>query len=187
MKIHLFDLKSEMQREGITMLDFLENNFQVFYNDPNLQITKIFFLEEYHLCRPDLISWEAYYNPNYSDILMKFNQISNPFSMNVGDFILAPNLSAAVRYYREDKLRASKIINDTKALFIDPKKASQKDLARLKQLEKIAAKRGGGATEIKPTNLLRNNEVPFETDGTSITFAPSMSTTQQLSQVVNNK
>lgn len=185
MKIHLFDLKSEMEREGIKMLDFLENNFKVNYSDPNLQVWKVFFLEERHLCRPDLISFEAYNNVNYVDIILKFNQITNPFCMNVGDFLLAPNLSSAVRFYQEDKLRASKTINDTKALFIDPKKASQKDLARLKQLEKIAQKRANGATDIKPTNLLRDNEVPFKTDGTAITFAPSMSTEAQLSQVRN--
>ena len=187
MKIHLFDLKSEMQKDGITMLDFLENNFKVVYSDPNLEISKVFFLEEYHLCRPDLISWEAYYDVNYVDIILKFNQITNPFSLSVGDFILAPNLSSAIRYYRRDKLKATKLVNDTKSLFVDPTKASQKDLARLKQLEKIAAKRNNGSTEIKPTNLLRNNEVPFTTDGTSITFAPSISTQGKLSQVANNK
>jgi len=185
MKIHLIDLKTEMESNGIKMLDFLENNFKVNYSDPNLQIWKAFIVEDRHICRPDLISYEAYQNVNYVDIILKFNQISNPFSMSVGDLLLAPSLSAAIRFYREDRLRASKIINDTKALFIDPKKASKKDLARLEQLQKIAARRGTGASEIKPTNLLRDNESPYKTDGNMITFAPSISVSGSNFQATN--
>lgn len=166
-----------MEKNNIKMLDFLEMNFRVDWTDPDLQIWRAFIIEEKHLCRPDLISYEAYNNVNYVDIIMKFNQISNPFSMEIGDLLLAPSLSSAMRYYREDRLRVSKIINDTKALFIDPKKASKKDLARLEQLQKIAARRSNGSTEIKPTNLLRDGEVPFATDGKAITFAPTMSVT----------
>lgn len=166
-----------MEKNDIKMLDFLSMNFKVDWLDPDLQIWRAFLIEEKHLCRPDLLSYEAYNNVNYADILMKFNQITNPFSLEINDIVLAPSLSAAVRYYREDKLQSSKIINDTKALFIDPKKASKKDIARLEQLQKIAKKRSNGSTEIKPTNLLRDGEIPYSTDGKAITFAPSSSVT----------
>ena len=185
MKIHLFDLKSFMEREGIRMMDFLENNFSVNYDDPELQIQSVMFIEDRHLCRPDLLSWENYYSVDYVDIILKFNQISNPFSMQIDDFIVIPTLSSGVRFYQEDKLKTSKYINDTKALFIDPTKASQKDLARLKQLEKIAGKRKNGSSEIKPTNLLRANERPFVADGREITFAPSISNLSTQSQTKN--
>jgi hypothetical protein len=182
MVIHLFDLKSEMKREGIDMMDFLENNFKVDYSNPNLQISKIFFVKEEHLCRPDLLSWDAYGLPDYVDIILKFNQITNPFSMDLDDFIVIPSLSSAKKFYQKDKLKTSKEINDTKSLFIDPTKASKKDLERLKQLEKIAKRRANGASEIKPTNLLRNGEQPYITDGLSLIFAPSVSVTSTNSQ-----
>jgi hypothetical protein len=175
MVIELFDLKSEMVKEGIRMIDFLENNFNVNYSYPNLQIYKVFLIKEEYLCRPDLLSWEAYNNVNYVDIILKFNQITNPFSMEVDDIILVPSIKSARAFYQKDKLVNSAIVNDTKALFLDPSKASKKDLARLKQLEKIASRRANGSTEIKPTNLLRKGEQPFEVSGGYINFAPSSS------------
>jgi hypothetical protein len=184
MQIHLTDLKAEMIKDGVKMMDFLENNFKVSYSDPSMQISKVFLIEERHLGRPDLLSWESYQSVDYVDMILKFNQISNPFSMELYDFIVIPTLQSGLRYYRQDRLRASKYINDTKALFLDPSKASTKDLARLKQLEKIAKRKQNGSTEIKPTNLLRANEVPYTTDGNTIVFAPSVSVTTKNSQAI---
>jgi hypothetical protein len=117
-------------------------------------------------------------------MILKFNQISNPFSMELYDFIVIPTLEAGLRFYRQDRMKSSKLINDTKALFLDPSKASQKDLARLKQLEKIAKRRENGATEIKPTNLLRTGEVPYSTDGNVVVYAPSVSVGTKNSQAI---
>lgn len=175
MVIELFNLKSEMVKEGIQMIDFLENNFNVDYSYPNLQIFKVILIKEEHLCRPDLISWDAYDSVDYVDVILKFNQISNPFSMEENDIIVVPSLSSALTFYQKDKLKVSQEIYDTKALFIDPSKASQKDLERLKQLEKIAKRRANGSLEIKPTNLLRTGEQPFITNGRDLIFAPSSS------------
>ena len=185
MEIQLFDLKSEMIKDGIKMIDFLENNFKVSYSDSNLQIAKVMLIEDYHLCRPDLISYENYGSVDYIDIILKFNQISNPFSMDIHDFLVIPTLSSGIKFYRQDKLAITQSILDTKALFLDPTKASQKDIARLQQLQKIANKRANGASEIKPTNLLRNGEVPYTTDGENIIFAPSMSSTGKFTQTTN--
>lgn len=185
MEIQLFDLKSEMIKDGIKMIDFLENNFKVSYSDSNLQIAKVMLIEDHHLCRPDLISYENYGSVDYIDIILKFNQISNPFSMDIHDFLVIPTLSSGIKFYRQDKLAITQSILDTKALFLDPTKASQKDIARLQQLQKIANKRANGASEIKPTNLLRNGEVPYTTDGENIIFAPSMSSTGKFTQTTN--
>jgi len=175
MIIHLFDLKREMEKEGIMLLDFMENNFKVDYAYPNLTISKIFLVEDRHLCRPDLMAYEAYGNVDYVDIVLKFNQITNPFSMELYDLIVIPNISSAQRFYQQDNTKTNKQINDTKALFIDPTRASKKDLERLKLLEKIAKESKNGATEIKPTNLLREGEVPFTSNGDIIIFAPNSS------------
>lgn len=175
MEIHLFDLKSEMIRDEISRIDFLENNFEVFYGDETIGIQSAIIIDEEFLCRPDLISWREYGQVDYVDIILKFNQITNPFSMDLGDIILIPVLETVNKFYKKDKLKTTTSIKDTKALFIDPSKASQKDLSRLEYLKKIASKRPSGSTEIKPTNLLRTGETPFTTDGNSITFAPSVS------------
>ena len=104
MEIHLFDLKSEMVKDGITMLDFMENNFKVSYIDSLLRISKVILIQERHLCRLDTLSDEAYGSVNYPDIIMKFNQISNPFSMELNDLIVIPTLESARRFYRKDSI-----------------------------------------------------------------------------------
>lgn len=175
MNIHLFDLKSEMVKQGITSLDFMENNFKVNYADPKLIISKIFLIEDRHLCRPDLVSFDAYGSVEYVDVIMKFNHISNPFSMELYDLIIVPKINTAIRFYQKDPLKTEKMLNDTKGLFIDPTRASKKDQERLKMLQEIAKKSKNGSTEIKPTNLLREGEVPFTTNGDVIIFAPNSS------------
>ena len=175
MNIHLFDLKSEMIKQGITILDFMENNFKVNYADGNLVIAKIFLIDESHICRPDMLSYDAYGTADYVDIILKFNQISNPFSMEMYDLIIVPTLNSARRFYQKDKIKTDKALNDTKGLFIDPSRASTKDQERLKMLQEIASKSKNGSKEIKPTNLLRDGEVPFISNGDIIVFAPNSS------------
>ena len=175
MLIHLFDLKSEMLQNGEMVIDFLENNFEVNYYSTNLIINRIMLVEERHLGRLDLLAYEAYGDVNSIDILMKFNQICNPFSMELYDIIAVPDEKSAREFYKKEKLATPQMVKDTKALFIDPTRASKKDQARIKQLEELANKRANGASEVKPTNLLRNGEVPFSTDGTRLIFAPSIS------------
>ncbi len=175
MVIRLLDLKDEMMRNGEFLIDFTENNFRVNYLDPNLTIKRVLLVEDKHICRLDLICWEAYGNIDYLDALLKFNQISNPFSIDEYDLILIPTDSSLNRFYKKDK-KTSKVIKDTKSLFLDPSKASEKDKTRLEQLEKIAKKRRNGSVTPKPTNLLREGEVPFSTDGRRLIFAPTVST-----------
>ncbi len=175
MIIKLLDLKDEMLRNGEYLIDFTENNFTVNYLDPYLAISRIILVEDRHLCRPDLICWESFGNLDYIDAILKFNQITNPFSMEEFDLVLIPATRSLDRFYKKEK-KQSRIIKDTKALFIDPTRASEKDKNRLDQLEKIAQKRKNGSSTPKPTNLLRPGEVPFSTDGRRLIFAPSVST-----------
>jgi hypothetical protein len=175
MIVHLFDLKSDMLQREEYIVDFLENNFKVSYGVSNLIINKIILVEEKHLGRIDLLCDDAYGDVNSIDILLKFNQITNPFSMELYDIIAVPDANSARQFYQKEKLATIQSIRDTKALFIDPTRASKKDVERIKQLEKLASKRSAGASEIKPTNLLREGEVPFSTDGVRLIFAPSIS------------
>ena len=175
MYIKLFDLKDQMLRDNEYMIDFTENNFEVNYFDTYLKIQTIFLIEDRHICRPDLLSWESYGNTDYVDAILKFNQICNPFSMELYDIIVAPTPASLNSFYQKPN-KISQQILDTKALFLDPKRASQKDINRIKQLSKIASKRKNGSSSPMPTNLLRPGEVPFSTDGTALKFAPSIST-----------
>lgn len=180
-EIKLFDLKNEMIKNKETILDFTENNFKVNYLDPNIVISKILLIEERHLCRPDLICFEGYGNLNHIDAILKFNQITNPFSMELYDVIVFPSTKSINSFYRKDK-KTKEIVKDTKSFFIDPSRASEKDKNRIEQLKKIANKRKNRTSEPKPTNLLRPGEKPFFADGNNLIFAPSISTPRKLPQ-----
>lgn len=175
-----------MVKDGITMLDFMENNFKVSYTDSFLRVSKVILIQERHLCRLDTLSYEAYGASDYPDIIMKFNQISNPFSMELNDLIVIPALESAQRFYRKDKTKTPKELRDTKGLFVDPTRASKKDVERIKMLENIAARSKNGSKEIKPTNLLREGEVPFKTDGNILTLAPNSSTPRKVKNSNNS-
>jgi len=175
MYIKLFDLKDSMVRTNETLIDFTENNFTVNYLDPFLRIQKVMLVEDRHICRPDILCFDAFGNIEYIDAILKFNQICNPFSMELYDIIVVPSPDSLVRFYKKET-KTTQETKDTKALFIDPTRASQKDINRLNQLAAIASKRKNGSSTPKPTNLLRNGEVPFSTDGTRLIFAPSVST-----------
>ena len=162
------------------MLDFMENNFKVSYTDSFLRVSKVILIQDRHLCRLDTLSYEAYGTPDYPDIILKFNQISNPFSMELNDLIIIPALDSAQRFYRKDNSKTRKEMRDTKGLFVDPTRASKKDIERIKMLEKIAARSKNGSKEIKPTNLLREGEVPFTTNGSILTLAPNSSTPRSI-------
>jgi hypothetical protein len=173
MQIALLDLKATMDRDGVKMIDFLDNNFTVNYLSPDFQVMRIVKVEEHHLCRIDLIAFEAYGSVDQVDAVLKFNMITNPFSMEVGDILVIPSLSSVSSFFKRSSQAQSHTILDTKSIFIDTSRASKKDAARLEQLARIASKRKNGASEIKPTNLLRNGEVPFATTGGALRLAPN--------------
>lgn len=76
--------KSEYLEENIyNMLDFtFEIPYDYTYN--------IFEVTEEFIARPDLISYKAYGDSMFTDIICKLNGISNPFELNVGMKLILP-------------------------------------------------------------------------------------------------
>lgn len=102
-----------------SMLDLKKNTYV------NYQAYKV--PKEYAM-RPDLISKAVYNNTLYAEVILKFNGISNPFSINTGDVILIPDLEDAQERIKipEATLKednAEKIRNAYK--YIDPLKIPQ--------------------------------------------------------------
>lgn len=61
--------------------------------------------------RPDLISQSVYNTADHAEIILKFNAISNPFSINENDIILIPDLNSALAQFKTD----ATILNNTVA------------------------------------------------------------------------
>jgi hypothetical protein len=51
------------------------------------------FVSEFEVMRPDLMSLKAYSTYDDWDVLLKYNGISNPFSLDLGEILLIPSIN----------------------------------------------------------------------------------------------
>jgi hypothetical protein len=167
---------------------------------------------EYQM-RCDLISQAVYNNTIYSEYILKFNGISNPFTISNGDVILIPDLNSAKQNVKqeqeaagdnaESKIRKSyKYLDPTKAPTTDPNavKFDNRDLQN--NPGGTAAANGKGLNELAfeealPPNIAaegqnqvtyRNGRVYFgEGIGQSACLQNGMSSGEFLTQIIKNR
>ena len=99
--------------------------------------------------RPDLISLKYYGIHDNTDFVLKFNGISNPFSMSEGDIIDIPvNQERFVKF-----IKPTRLLGDSKKdQFIKERRLTEKDKKRLEFLQSIAEK------EALPPNRLKTGQ-----------------------------
>jgi hypothetical protein len=93
------------------------------------------FVNEFEVMRPDLIAERVYSNSDSWDIVLKYNGISNPFSINFGEVILAPaftSISTLIRPPREVVEKGTEPAKKNESKIIVPK--TQKDKKRLESI-----------------------------------------------------
>ena len=177
-----------------TMFDFKSNNYLNF---------SVYRVPKNYEMRPDLISQSVYNNTLYAEFILKYNAISNPFSIDSGDIILIPSLDTAKQNIKKrgeeaDDSDAKRIRNSYK--YIDPTKAPKKD-GNLNKFENrdLSSKKGGGQLEdgALPPNIAqegekgityRNGRVYFgEGIGESACLKNGMSSSEFLNRVIKSK
>jgi len=180
-----------------TMLDFNSDNFL------NLSAYRIPISYE---MRPDLISQSVYNNTLYAEFILKFNGISNPFSISPGDTILIPSLDTAQKNIKRqgDEVEESdsrRIRNSYK--YIDPTKAPKRDgeLSKFDDRNLKGKKTGDGGEKLSdgalPPNIsqpgekgitYRNGRVYFGEDiSQSACLKNGMTQSEYLTKVIKNK
>jgi len=105
----------------------------MFRNKEVVPIIATHTVREDEVGRPDLISLEYYNTDSKTDIILKWNGISDPFSLSPGEVLEIP--TDEVPFYKLDrpsKFEDNKIKNE----FVQGKKLSKKDLARIEALKK---------------------------------------------------
>jgi hypothetical protein len=109
-----------------TMIFRLETKSEAFIQD-------ILTIEEGEQGRPDLLALRAYGDVSKLDMILKFNGISDPFSMQVGDEIKIPR--EGTPYY---KMERPNLIdeNPIKRQYMDTKRLPSKDKARIEAMKK---------------------------------------------------
>jgi hypothetical protein len=154
-------LKS-LNNKKITTSDYESEN-KVIMTEPTVlfpdyvRIFESFEVTEYYAGRIDLISLQLYNSPDHIDQLLKFNGISNPFSIAVGDILLVPPSDVLLKQWKKPGIGV-KDANVVRDKFIDTKRLPIKDQNRLDYLKRKAAEKPNGAKEILPPNVLKSDQ-----------------------------
>jgi hypothetical protein len=107
--------------------------------------------------RVDIIAHREYSGDWYGDIILKFNNISNPFSFKAGDVLRIPSREANMKIWKDID---DSIVNENpiRSQFIDSKRLTTKDKKRIKYLEDKASNKANGSRQILPPNILKHGQ-----------------------------
>jgi len=129
--------------------------------DPNeYQLAAVHIVREDEIVRPDLIAVEYYNSASGLDIIMKFNGISDPFSIMPGETLYIP--MDTIPYYKLET-PAMHEDNPIKNQFIQTKRLSKTDQRRLDALKKKYNKE-----TLLPPNVIPVGKKNYEFDGTNV-------------------
>lgn len=174
-----------------SMFDFRANNYTS-YN--------VFKVSRDYVMRPDLISQVVYNNTLYAEYILKYNGISNPFTIDEGDLILIPDLESAKKNTKTVEGSGvdgdpSKRLRDSYK-YIDPTKIPKRDedLARFsdRKLTKKTIPEGALPPNIADEGtsqiIERNGRVYFgEGIGESACLRNGMTSSEFLTQVIRSR
>lgn len=126
---------------------------------------------ESEIGRIDLISLKYYKDANYSDYILKWNNISNPFSINLGDVLNIPQNNAVLNTVNPIKM-VQRSTNDAsiRDQFIDTKRLPVKDAKRVEYLQRKATQKANGSKQILPPNILKEGDTNISIGNGTITI-----------------
>lgn len=103
---HVLDNKKIINKDNNTLVDLTSSIFT--YEKGSRIVLSVYKVPDYMKMRMDLISLAAYGTDEHTDLLMKYNSISNPFIINTDDIIFVPSLDTI-----ESNLVEPIVYNDT--------------------------------------------------------------------------
>lgn len=89
---NVIDKKGIIVKNNEEIIDFTTSIFKQIKSSDVLY--NVYRVPESMVMRPDLVSLAEYDNDEYTDILLKYNNISNPFSLDKNDIILLPTINS---------------------------------------------------------------------------------------------
>jgi hypothetical protein len=172
--------------EKKTVTDLSEPTLKPNFQATTFTIKRTVTVTDEYAMRPDLISMYAYGTDQYADLILKFNEISNPFSIAEGDVIIIPDLDGAKRAYTKPK-PSKKEIEDVKRAYIDKNRFSKPTQQRLEKLQALANSRKNGSPTITTSNKLKPGESAITTKGGALIFAGYKSKPNSIAQKNDSK
>jgi len=134
----------------------------------NAEIRAVHEVSADETCRIDMISIKYYGLADYSDLILKFNNISNPFSINEGDVLNIPDKDAILKAWKTIKGIGSQKDKSIRDQFVDSKRLTVKDAKRAEYLKKKAAQKQNGSKQIVPPNILKDGDKNIDINGDTI-------------------
>ena len=159
----ILDKKQIVQKNGEDIIDLTSSTLT--FDDTIPVVIDHFYVSDDMVMRPDLLSYLAYGNTDNFDLILKFNAISNPFSIDKEDYILIPD----PRYMSEaiTPSETPNIADQIRAQYIDESKQGSTNNQRLayedaiKELRK-KTKNGNFSAASVPPNISQ----PGQTEAT---------------------
>ena len=134
----------------------------------NVQTLYVHEVNQSQVGRIDLVSIEYYGSADYSDLILKYNNISNPFTIAEGDILNIPDRTA-LKDFKEIKPVGDQkeSENPVRQQFLDTKRLTPKDANRVEYLKKKANEKENGAQPLPP-NILPEGESNLDIEGDTI-------------------
>ncbi len=139
------------------------------------------------VCRVDLISLNEYGTDAMGDVILKFNNISNPFSFLEGDILMIPDRSIGLRNWKELVGFDIPELNEVKAQFLETKRLTVADVKRVEYLKAKAEKKANGSSVPAPPNILKPGDSNIAIAGGRISLNPTAFANYKADQVRNTK
>jgi len=160
----IFDILLKKQivtdHNGESILDLTNNSVSVNFIR-NCRINKIILVSDEFEMRPDLVAKVTMGSANYADILLKFNGISNPYSLSAGMFLFIPNKDDILNNMVA-RINPKTSLRD---IVFNSNKLSTKDKARLKYMEEKAAALKNSGSVLPPNFDDNGNQEVIVRDG----------------------
>lgn len=153
--------------------------------------------------RPDLAAMSAYNGEEYTELLLKYNNIQNPFSLAEDDILIIPSSTQIETHtgdiVEEAKENADKLIRNLHN-YVDKNKlpdtnGSEKDNSVIKKTTDIKNLTGNTATRLKEANIAPlgatqikevNGRLYFGTDAGMKCAANGISTSDYIKEIIKN-
>jgi len=149
MKLYSID-KKQIADDKLTM----STPTFIFLEQEESSVQGVHVVENDETCRIDLVSLSEYGTHDHVDSILKFNGISNPFSIKEGDVLFIPKIDIAKKKFKLTLNKNYK--NPIRDQFINTKRLPVRDANRIEYLSKKYNK------EILPPNILQSGEENIE-------------------------
>lgn len=162
------DFKTLLNKTYNTVKLVMTQPTMMFRNKANAEIIAEHVVTEDDKVRPDLIALKYYGDHTKTDMILKFNRISDPFSIMPGEVILVPSPDTA--YYRLERPMSIED-NIVKRQFVDTKRLSEKDQRRIEALKKKYNKE-----TLLPPNVIPVGRKNYEFNGNQVRMGAQVQT-----------